>query len=112
MNNIELHGRAIISGYRNGAKFRPSAWSEMLSDMAAEFDARHHLIYADYLRPAFSDKYGHYVEVDFDALRKHRPDVYKQVVEFIASNRLELYTPDGERIHYEPQAESAQVEAA
>lgn len=113
-DNIELHGKMIISGYRNGAKFRPSAWSEMLSDMAAEFDSKHHLIYAPFLRPAYTEQYGHAVEVDFDELRKQRPDVYKQVLAFIASNHLELYTPDGQRVYYEERSssDSSHTEAA
>lgn len=112
MHNIELHGRAIISAYRDGAKFRPSAWSEMLSDMAAEYNALRHLVYADYLQPAFFDEYGHCVEVDFDAMRADREYIYNQVVEFIASNRLELYTPDGARVFYEDAVLVAHSEAA
>ncbi|OBS08971.1 DUF3579 domain-containing protein [Acidihalobacter prosperus] len=101
MKKIELTGKKIISGYRDGQKFRPSAWSEMLSDMAAEYDELHHLIYADYLQPAYLEGYGHCVEVDFDAMRADRDYVYKQVIEFIVSNHLEVYTLDGERVYYE-----------
>lgn len=101
MDSIELHGKMIISGYKDGAKFRPSAWQEMLSDMAAEYDALHHVVYADYLQPAYLEEYGHCAEVDFDAMRADRDYVYRQVVEFITSNRMELYTLDGARVHYE-----------
>lgn len=101
MDSIELHGKLIISGYRNGTKFRPSAWPEMLSDMAAEYDELHHLVYADYLQPAYLEGYGHCAEVDFDAMRADRDYVYRQVTEFISSNQLEVYTLEGARVHYE-----------
>lgn len=109
-NNIELHGKLIISAYRNGSKFRPSAWSEMLSDMAAEFNNLHHLVYADYLQPAYLEGYGHCVEADFDAMRADRHYVYDQIVEFIVSNQLELYTMDGDRVYYE-QADAVPTKA-
>lgn len=102
MNNIELHGKLIVSGYRNGVKFRPSAWSEMLSDMAAEYNEQHHLVYAEYLQPAYVEGYGHCVEVDFDAMRTDRDYVYRQVLDFIASNHLEVYTLEGDRAYYDP----------
>jgi len=101
MTNIELHGQMIISGYRDGTKFRPSTWSEMLSDMAAKYDNLHHLTYADYLRPVYKDDYGHCVEVDFDAMRKDHDYIYNQVVEFIINNHLELYTLSGDQVNYE-----------
>lgn len=100
-NNIDLHGKLIISGYREGSKFRPSAWSEMLSDMAAEYNELHHLVYADYLQPAYLEGYGHCIEADFDAMRADRDFVYNQVIEFIVSNKLEIYTMEGVRVHYE-----------
>lgn len=95
-DDTPFHGQAIISGYRHGAKFRPSAWSEMLSDAAAAFDARdRRLVYADYLRPAYTEQYGHCVEVDFDALEQANPYAYRLVIDFIRSNGLELYAHDG-----------------
>lgn len=112
MNSIELHGKNIISAYRNGTKFRPSAWSEMLSDMAAEYNQQHRLVYADYLQPAYLEGYGHCVEVDFDAMRADRDYVYRQVVEFIASNHLEVYSLEGERVHYEQSADAPSADAA
>ncbi|APZ42588.1 DUF3579 domain-containing protein [Acidihalobacter ferrooxydans] len=106
MKRIEFSGKKIISGYRVGQKFRPSAWPEMLSDMAAEYNELHHLVYAAYLQPAYLEDYGHCVEVDFDAMCKDRDYVYEQVVEFIVSNRLEVFTIDGERVYYEVEGPS------
>lgn len=112
-NNVELHGKLIISGYRNGSKFRPSAWSEMLSEMAAEYNELHQLVYADYLQPAYLEGFGHCIEADFDAMRADRHYVYNQVIEFIVSNKLEVYTTEGARVHYEESAApSAKADAA
>ncbi|AOU98752.1 hypothetical protein BI364_12955 [Acidihalobacter yilgarnensis] len=100
-DDAPFHGEAIISGYRAGTKFRPSAWPEMLCAAAAAYDARdRRLAYADYLRPVYTEKYGHCVEVDFEALKQASPGSYQLVLDFVKSNALELYTHHDVAIDY------------
>ncbi|APZ43538.1 DUF3579 domain-containing protein [Acidihalobacter ferrooxydans] len=89
-------GKGIISGYIGSTKFRPSAWAEMLCDCVAIFNlSTRILLYADYLRPIYSDRYGHCVQVDFDVLQRAQPAAYEHVLGFIHSNHLQVFGLDG-----------------
>lgn len=94
--DVMYTGEGIISGYIGATKFRPSAWSEMLSDCAAIF---HHatktLEYADYLQPIYSEKHGHCVRVNFDAMLERDMPTYEHVARFIESNHLQVFGFDG-----------------
>lgn len=99
----EYHGEGIVSGYIDGVKFRPSAWSEMLAECAAVYHPeKKFLEYSEYARPIYHERYGHCIEVDFDALKQTNPLAYRQISWFIDSNHMQVFHLDGSPLLHEP----------
>lgn len=97
--DVAYVGEGIISGYIGSRKFRPSAWSEMLCDCAATFHPSTKILeYADYLRPIYSEQYGHCVDVNFDELKQANPVAYEHVLWFIRSNHLQVFSLEGNEL--------------
>ncbi|WP_455380140.1 DUF3579 domain-containing protein [Acidihalobacter prosperus] len=88
-------GKGIVSGYINGAKFRPSNWSERVAESAGHVHGNSKRFeYSDYLAPIYHHIYGHCLRVDFDSLRDNSPETYRYLLWFIESNGLEVVKED------------------
>lgn len=93
--NPKYHGKAIVSGYINGRKFRPSNWAERVAESAGIFHADTKVFeYSPYLDPINHPQYGNGLVVDFDALDRDQPGVRDYLIWFIETNNLEVISLD------------------
>lgn len=84
MNQKQYTGKQLIAGMRNGRKIRPSNWYERILEFDMDFDQRtKRFHYLGHMSAVVDPAYGISVVVDFDALKKERPDVYEEVGELI-----------------------------
>lgn len=81
----------ILSRTEDGARFRPSNWTERVAEVLAVFHPRNRrLEYSAYLRPVFRGDLGRCLFVDFPALREEAPAIHDYVAWFMRSNRLQF----------------------
>lgn len=93
-------GKALISGWVNGQKFRPSNWPERMCEVGATRDPIKGIMrYSNHLNIALDDEHGYCVHVDFDALAQYQPETFKYVCWFIESNQLTLVARDASRFN-------------
>jgi hypothetical protein len=81
--------RIVIQGVtKDGKQFRPSDWSERLSDILAYFGRDQRIRYSPLLQPIIINGVR-CVAVD-TALRSEQPEIYQHVIRFAESNRLNI----------------------
>ncbi len=79
--------RVIIEGHtRDGKTFRPSDWSERLSDLLAHFGRDQRIRYSPLLQPIIRNGLR-CIAMDVELKTTH-PDIFQHVMEFAESNRL------------------------
>ncbi len=79
----------VIKGVdRNGARFRPSDWTERLAGMMASFGADRRLRFSPLLMPVLQDGIKS-LRVEH-ALEKASPGVFGAVISFAMMNNLEI----------------------
>lgn len=94
--NVLYEGRAIVSGYIDGQKFRPSNWAERVSESGGTFHVDTKIFeYSQHLNAIRHREHGECLYVDFDALADEQPSVRNYVIWFIESNGLEVVFMDG-----------------
>lgn len=91
--------RIIIEGQtKDGKAFRPSDWSERLCDLLASFGRDQRIRYSPLLQPLIRD--GLRCVVVDDSLRSSHPYLFKQIMDFAQSNRLNIiYDGEGPAVH-------------
>lgn len=91
--------RIIIEGQTNeGKTFRPSDWSERLSDLLAQFGRDHRIQYSPLLRPVIRNGVRS-VAMD-DRIQSHHPAVFQQIMQFAEANKLKVvYEGAGPALH-------------
>lgn len=79
--------RVIIQGStKDGRTFRPSDWSERLSDLLASFGRDQRIHYSPHLQPIMRDGLR-CVAMNLELQTSH-PDVFRHVMEFAETNCL------------------------
>ena len=94
MNDLSITKRYIIKGLtESGQKFRPSDWAERMCGNLCSFRNRR-MVYSPLLRPAVID--GVKCVLISNQLSLEHPSLFKQLLDFAKTNKLEVIEQDEE----------------